>query len=81
MSCNCNNSQNNLPCCCPTVTTTTTAFELCEGGTPCETIYLTDCVVYTGDPIELECITILPGQTYTEILETIMSQLPSCINN
>jgi hypothetical protein len=84
MSCCCNNSYQGLPCCCPTgvetTTTTTCPFGICcepscEDGEICPEEYVTDCVIYNGDPVTLSCINILPGNTYTEILEAILFNL------
>jgi hypothetical protein len=84
MSCCCNNSYQGLPCCCPTgvetTITTTCPFGICCGlscqdGEICPEEYVTDCVIYNGDPVTLSCINILPGNTYTEILEAILFNL------
>lgn len=86
MSC-CADSYNNIPCCCSTYITTTTTCPFgiccepaCENGTPCLDISSTDCVFYNGPILELECIdlTIFPGDNYTQILESIISNLPIC---
>jgi hypothetical protein len=86
MSC-CSNSYNNIPCCCSSYVTTTTTCPFgiccepaCDGGTPCVEIVSTDCVFYNGPVVELDCIslTINPGDSYTQILQSIISSLPIC---
>lgn len=86
MAC-CNNSYQGLPCCCPTgfstTTTTTCPFGVCcepscEDGIICDQAYVTDCVIYEGDPVELSCIDVQPGDTYTQILEAIISNTFNC---
>lgn len=86
MAC-CNNSYQGLPCCCPTgfstTTTTTCPFGVCcepscEDGIICDQAYVTDCVIYEGDAVELTCIDVQPGDTYTQILEAIISNTFDC---
>lgn len=74
MSCNCQST----PCCCPNWTTTTTTYS-CEDGSICDIVYSTDCVIYNGEEIVFEdCLTISPGDTYTTILQNIISNLAEC---
>lgn len=74
MSCNCQST----PCCCPNWTTTTTTYS-CEDGSLCDIVYSTDCVIYNGEEIVFEdCLTISPGDTYTTILQNIISNLAEC---
>jgi uncharacterized protein (TIGR02145 family) len=86
MAC-CNNSYQGLPCCCPTgfstTTTTTCRFGVCcepscEDGIICDQAYITDCVIYEGDAVDLSCIDVQPGDSYTEILEAIISNTFDC---
>ena len=74
MSCNCQST----PCCCPNWTTTTTTYS-CEDGSICDIVYSTDCVIYNGEEMVFEdCLTISPGDTYTTILQNIISNLAEC---
>lgn len=74
MSCNCQST----PCCCPNWTTTTTTYS-CEDGSICDIVYSTDCVIYNGEEVVFEdCLTISPGDTYTTILQNIISNLAEC---
>jgi hypothetical protein len=74
MSCNCQST----PCCCPNWTTTTTTYS-CEDGSTCDIVYSTDCVIYNGEEMVFEdCLTISPGDTYTTILQNIISNLAEC---
>lgn len=74
MSCNCQST----PCCCPNWTTTTTTYS-CEDGNLCDIVYSTDCVIYNGEEMVFEdCLTISPGDTYTTILQNIISNLAEC---
>lgn len=86
MSC-CQNSYNGIPCCCPesiqVTTSTTCPFQICcepecEDGTVCSEIYYTDCVRYDGPAIP--CHNINPGDTYTQVLEYIISSLSYICN-
>jgi len=78
MSCCCNSLYTGIPCCCPPYTTTTTTFPICKDGEQCDEVYTTDCVIYTGDPISLPCLTIEEGDRYTDILEAILANLADC---
>ena len=78
MSCCCNSLYTGLPCCCPPYTTTTTTLAPCEDAIVCDAAYVTDCVIYNGEVVELDCLTINPGDDYTQILEAIISNLVPC---
>lgn len=78
MSCCCNSLYTGIPCCCPPYTTTTTTFQPCEDGEICNVKYTTDCVIYNGEVVTFNCLTINPGDNYTEILEAIISNLAEC---
>lgn len=88
MSC-CADSYNNIPCCCSTYVTTTTTCPFgiccesaCEDGTPCVEISSTDCVFYDGPTVELDClgVTISQGESYTQVLQTILSNFLQTFN-
>lgn len=78
MSCCCNNLYYGLPCCCPTGTTTTSTLPPCDDAIICDAAYITDCVIYNGDIKYFDCLTISPGDNYTQILEGIISNLIEC---
>ena len=78
MSCNCNNSYQNLPCCCPTGTTTTSTTTVCPDAIPCDEVVESDCVVYNGP--KLECYGINSGDSVTDILEILIAHLPACVS-
>lgn len=78
MSCCCNNLYYGLPCCCPTGTTTTTTLSPCDDAIICDAAYITDCVIYNGPVKYFDCLTINPGDNYTQILESIISNLTEC---
>lgn len=71
MSCTCGSTYNNLPCCCktgePTVCLTTT----CATAQPCNEVYQSDCVLYTGDPSS--CLGITTGMTMTQVMNTLFT--------
>jgi hypothetical protein len=76
MSCGCNNSYYNLPCCCPQGPTTTTTTTLCPDAIPCEESYQSDCIIYNGP--DITCYGIKTGDSVTDILNIIISQLNPC---
>lgn len=72
-SCTCYEVPN---CGCPTTTTTTTTTTINPNCEPCEEIYNSDCVVYTGPNVE--CYGLKTGDNLSEILENIVKNLPEC---
>ena len=78
MSCCCNNIEYGLPCCCPQVvgTTTTTSSTTCEGAEPCDVIYMSDCIIYTGSGDD--CYGIQSGMDMTEVLDILIALVPQC---
>jgi len=49
-----------------TTTTTTTTTTLCPDPLPCDTVYLTDCIVYSG--CDDDCLQVYTGDTLTQVL-------------
>lgn len=82
MSYCCTNALNGLYCSCTKPFGLSTGCTThCPDGETCETIYSSDCILYTGP--DIDCYGITNGMSITEIVEILISYFPSCtdVNN
>lgn len=59
-----------------TTSTTTTTTTLCPDPLPCDTVYLTDCIVYSG--CDDDCLQVYTGDTLTQVLANIFEAYEEC---
>lgn len=74
-----------MSCCCSyecqctkvaSTTTSTTTTTLCPDAIPCDSVVLTDCVVYSG--CDDDCFQIFTGDTLTQVFANIFEAYEEC---